>query len=77
MKKVFSAWAIKMQISEHAKPNFMGVFYCIRGPLENCQDGMRTCLFRTRKQARDASKKERWSKAKAVRVIVTIEEGKQ
>ena len=73
MKKVISAWAVKMKIDGHATPNFMGIFYCVGGPLEDCQDGMRTCLFRTRKQARKAAKEEKWAKAKVVRVNVTIE----
>ena len=73
MKKIFLAWAIKMQIDGHANPNFMGIFYCVRGLLEDCQDGMRTCLFRTRQQARKVARENASSKAKVVQVKVTIE----
>ncbi len=53
MKTISKAWAIKMHIPGHPEPNFMGIFYGVRGQLLPCQDGMRTCLFRTRKKARE------------------------
>ena len=56
MKYKQNAWAIKMQISGHPSPNFMGVFYQTGGPLEDYHDGLRLCVFRTRKQARVALK---------------------
>ena len=74
MKQTTKAWAIKTQIGGHPGPNFMGIFNCIGSPLELCQDGMRTCLFRTRKQARDEAKNHTWAKARAVRVKIVIEE---
>jgi len=77
MKQITKAWAIKGQIFGHPKPYFLGIFNCVGSPLEPCQDGMRTCLFRTRKQARDEAKHHAWAKARVVRVRVEISEEKR
>ena len=75
MKQITKAWAIKMKISGHPKPNFMGVFYFARLGLADWHDGMRSCLFRTRKQARDALRSLTYRKDEhVVRVKVVIEE---
>lgn len=74
MKEESKAWAIKAKIKSHPAPYFMGIFNFVGYPLEPSQDGMRTGLFRTRKQARDEAKKHTWAKARAVRVVVTIKE---
>ena len=73
------AWAIKAHIPGHKVPCFLGVFYFV-GTLNDCQDGMRTCLFRTRKQARYAIKGVKGPLGtyfffiRAVKVLVTIRE---
>jgi len=47
------AWAIKAHIPGHKYPCLFGVFHFVDN-LHDCQDGMRTALFRTRQQARNA-----------------------
>ncbi len=76
MQEITKAWAIKMQIPGHPGPNFMGIFYCTMKNPEPYYDGMRTALFRTRKQAREklATHVLFGAKSKVVRVKITIEE---
>lgn len=75
MKQTTKAWALKGELPDHQKPTyFLGIFNCVHGPLLPCQDGMRTCLFRTRKEARAEEKQHKWVKARAVRVSVEIKE---
>lgn len=76
MKTVSKAWAIKSRIWDDPKPFFLGVFYFhSMGELETHQDGMRTCLFRTRQQARTAAQSLHYKKDyHVVKIQVTIEE---
>lgn len=76
MKTISNAWAIKAQLWDETKPYFIGVFnFHHMGELESYQDGMRTCLFRTRQQARTATQSLHYKKDyHVVKVQVTIEE---
>lgn len=76
MKTISHAWAITSKIWDDPKPFFLGVFYFHpMGDLESHQDGMRTCLFRTRKQARTEAQSLHYRKDyHVVKVKVTIEE---
>lgn len=76
MKSEFKAWAITSRIWDDPKPFFLGVFYFhSMGELASYQDGMRTCLFRTRQQARTAVQVFHGKKNyHVVKVKVTIEE---
>jgi hypothetical protein len=72
MKQVTKAWAIRRTIEGHDKPFFQGIFWEHHGELPPYQDGMRTCLYRTRKQATEARRKIGIETASVVRVTVTI-----
>ncbi len=77
MTETTKAWAIKMFIPGHLGPNFMGIFFCAKYPLEDYQDGLRICLFGTRAQARKKLKElclSGYLRAKVVRVKVIIAE---
>ncbi len=84
MRELSKAWAIKMHISGHPQPGFMGVFYCAEKLPESYRDGIRMCLFRTRKQAREAIKErpfyrpnyliQRSTRPHVVRVKIIIKE---
>jgi len=74
MKETSKAWAVKMHISGHKAPCFLGIFNWTLSPIAPCQDGMRTALFRTRSEARAAAKKVWEEPARAVRVVVEIKE---
>jgi len=75
MKMTSNAWTIKSRFCDDPEPFFIGVFYFHPGELQSYQDGMRTCLFRTRQQARTAVQSLRGKKNyHVVKVKVTIEE---
>jgi hypothetical protein len=76
MKTTSNAWAIKSKLWDDPEPFLLGVFYCnSMRELESYQDGMRTCLFRTRQQARTTVKGFYYKQHyRVVKVQVTIEE---
>jgi hypothetical protein len=66
-------WAIKLNfISDHKYIAFAGIYY-FGGHALPRSDGIRTAVFRTRKQAREAQKTIS-GRTSVTRVMVTIQE---